>query len=84
MVLLGCALDMMLLWVFAIISLRLIALIFGSESPGAHEILFYPPNLQKQQKCVCWLHLAFELQYLSCFWSECLQILREASLGGPL
>ena len=38
MVQLGCALDMMLLWVSAIISLELIALSLGLESIGAPKM----------------------------------------------
>ena len=46
MVQLGCALDMMLLWVSAIISLELIALSLGLESIGAPKMTQYTLNAQ--------------------------------------
>ena len=46
MVLLGCALDLMLLWVFAIISLELIALSLGWGFKGAPKMTQCTLNVQ--------------------------------------
>ena len=46
MVLLGCALDMMLLWVSAIISLKPIALSLGLGAPRAPKMTPCPLNVR--------------------------------------
>ena len=60
MVELGCGLDMMLLWVFAIISLELMALLLGLRSTGGPKMTQCTMNIFNRR---------FNLSYLSCLWS---------------